>query len=116
MCISLVISDELFGWMLFPALAAAPVLVGEIIGIIIREVKGKPMADIIAVFIADGVTAVVLAIIIIIDFNSSGWFAGLIAIVILVSMAPVTVASAIVAAVQMGLRKKQAKGANYERN
>lgn len=104
--------DSLF-WVVFPAVAIAPVLVGEIIGIIIREKLHKPYADLIAVLIANVIALAVFVTYAIYDImTSTAFLAGLLGTIILITMVPANGISLIINLVFFLLRRKKLKAAS----
>ena len=97
---------------LVTAIAAAPALVGEIIGDVLRAKKGFRYSDNLAVLIANIAALIPTVIFIIDDMNSTGWFAGLAGLIALITIVPTFAVSLIIDLVFFIIRKKKQKTEN----
>ena len=100
---------ELFGAALLILASLAPVLIAEIIGVIIREKKHKLYADNIAVLIVVLICAALLGVIVVFDMTSTGTWAGLVGMLILIYWMPVYAASLIINLIFFLIKRSKAK-------
>lgn len=97
---------------LVTAIAAAPALVGEIIGVVLRAKKGFRFSDNLALLIANIAALIPTVIFIVDDMNSTGWFAGLGGFLALITVVPTFAVSLIIDLVFFIVRKKKQKAEN----